>query len=111
MLNLYKISNNKLSSEIHIPINSDGINSLKSLESSLDVKFVSRLRDAQFKGSLMERCSFEVISQKKNLSINFIGLGEKNQLDEEKVFKVFSSITYSRVKSKKKNKRIICNNT
>ena len=104
MLNLYKISNNKLSSEIHIPINSDGINSLKSLESSLDVKFVSRLRDAQFKGSLMERCSFEVISQKKNLSINFIGLGEKNQLDEEKVFKVFSSITYSRVKSKKKIK-------
>ena len=89
MLNLYKISNNKLSSEIHIPINSDGINSLKSLESSLDVKFVSRLRDAQFKGSLMERCSFEVISQKKNLSINFIGLGEKTSWMKKKFLKSF----------------------
>ena len=52
----------------------------------------------------MEKISFEIINNSKAYTLNFIGLGSKKELDEEKVFKAFSYFAYSRVKSKIKIK-------
>jgi leucyl aminopeptidase len=104
MLKLYKNSYNKLPSDLYVPINSEAINTLKILEKDLNIKFLTHLNSLQFKGNFMEKCTFEVLNQKNSYSITFIGLGKSKTLDEEKVFKVFSFITYSRIKSKKKIK-------
>ena len=104
MINLYKITNKKVSNTLFIPVLNGGLNSLKSLESNLGVRFLFELKNSQFKADFMEKASFQVLAEKKTININFIGLGEAKKLDEERVFKAFSSITYSQIKSKKRTK-------
>ena len=106
MINLYKITNNKISTTLFIPVLKGGLNYLKQLESNLGVSFLRELKSSEFKYSFMEKVSFQILGKNKAININFIGLGEANKLDEEMVFKAFSSITYSRIKSKKTIKNL-----
>ena len=45
MINLYKITNNKISSTLFIPVIKGGLNYLKQLESNLGVSFLRELKE------------------------------------------------------------------
>tara|TARA_B100000579_G_scaffold99783_1_gene79279 strand:+ start:29082 stop:30560 length:1479 start_codon:yes stop_codon:yes gene_type:complete len=104
MLSVNKINLSKLGVDIYVPLFDGDFNSLKKLESNLGIQFIGKLKSNGFKGNYMEKTNLDILANKKNISLNFIGLGKKNDLDEEKIFKIFSFITYSRIKSKKKLK-------
>ena len=71
MINLYKITNKKVSNTLFIPVLNGGLNSLKSLESNLGVRFLFELKNSQFKADFMEKASFQVLAEKKTININF----------------------------------------
>lgn len=104
MLNIYKTKNKKFSSNIYVLLYNGSFSYLKDLESNLGFNFVKQLKDNKFKGNFMERISFDFLNKKSSVTVNFIGLGDVKEVDEEKVFKASSYITYSRIKSKKKTK-------
>jgi len=104
MLKIYKRNNTKMSSTMYIPVFMSSFSDLKFLESQIGVKFLTRLKSSNYIGNFMEKISFEIINNSKAYTLNFIGLGSKKELDEEKVFKAFSYFAYSRVKSKIKIK-------
>ena len=65
-------------------------------------KQISHFESQSFEGNYNESLVFNDIDNEKSSSKKFIGLGVKKELNNEKIFRCASSITYSIVSSKQK---------
>ena len=87
---------------------SESLNS-KSFDKSysfVGLKISNKVSSYGFEGTFMEKLTILAAGKDNDIDIVFIGLGKRKDLDYEKVFKAFSSITYNETQKKYKDEAI-----
>ncbi|MEC9381793.1 MAG: leucyl aminopeptidase [Thermodesulfobacteriota bacterium] len=87
---------------IFVPCFSESLNS-KSFDKSysfVGFKISNKVSSYGFEGTFMEKLTILAAGKDNDIDIVFIGLGKRKDLDYEKVFKAFSSITYNETQKK-----------
>lgn len=105
-LKIKKVSPSNLSNNIVAIVFDDFSKRLTLLEKNLKHNFSRLLKSNNFKGEFMEKASFNILNNNSHVSVTFIGLGKRKEVNQEKTFKCFSSITYSRIKEKSNVKEL-----
>ena len=103
-LNINLIKPKDLSGCIFIPLFAESLKS--TFYKSIGINISSKVSSYKFEGLFLERLNFLSVGEGGHQDIVLIGLGSKKDLDHEKVFKAFSSITYNEVQKKYKDKEI-----
>ena len=63
---------------------------------------MNEVESNNFEGSYNESLTFNLVLNEQNIRITILGLGEKKELSNEKIFRISSSITYKLTLLKKK---------
>ena len=100
LLEFNKSNTDSMSGNLYVPLFSDSLKNLISLQKMLNFNISKKLNSYKFEATIMEKLSLDSIEGSNLSNITFIGLGAKKDINEERVFKVFSSITYGETQKK-----------
>ena len=105
-LQLNKLKLASASGTLFLPLFKDSLKKTNLFQKLLGFDLLKRLRSYKFEASTMEKLSLELADSENLSSVVLIGLGARKDADQEKIFKAFSSITYSETQKKYKTKEI-----
>ncbi|MEE2702162.1 MAG: leucyl aminopeptidase [Thermodesulfobacteriota bacterium] len=94
------------SGTLFLPLFKDSLKKTNLFQKLLGFDLLKKLRLYKFEASTMEKLSLELADSENLSNVVLIGLGAKKDADQEKIFKAFSSITYSETQKKYKTKEI-----
>ena len=94
------------SGTLFLPLFKDSLKKTNLFQKLLGFDLLKKLRLYKFEASTMEKLSLELADSENLSNVVLIGLGAKKDVDQEKIFKAFSSITYSETQKKYKTKEI-----
>ena len=94
------------SGTLFLPLFKDSLKKTNLFQKLLGFDLLKKLRSYKFEASTMEKLSLELADSKNLSNVVLIGLGAKKDVDQEKIFKAFSSITYSETQKKYKTNEI-----